>query len=109
MFLKLLDKHIKYGQLEICLPDGKFYQFGSQGPSARWSINTPDTMKRSRHRDYALQGSEIKLSMVSLSIACGSFISIYARSPSVIQTWWCFRYSCPGETTHYLSHAIICS
>jgi cyclopropane-fatty-acyl-phospholipid synthase len=46
MFLKLLNKHIKYGQLELCLPNGKCHRFGDHGPAAQWNINNKDTMRR---------------------------------------------------------------
>lgn len=46
MYLQLLDKYIKYGQLELCLPNGQCHKFGNHGPSVQWNINSNDTMKR---------------------------------------------------------------
>jgi cyclopropane-fatty-acyl-phospholipid synthase len=46
MYLQLLDRYIKYGQIEICMPNGQCHKFGDHGPFAQWNINSNDTMKR---------------------------------------------------------------
>lgn len=46
MYLELLDRNIKYGQLELRLPNGQRHKFGDHGPSVQWNIHSHDTMKR---------------------------------------------------------------
>ncbi len=46
MYLQLLDKYIKYGQLELCLPNGQCHKFGNHGPSAHWHVKSNDIMNR---------------------------------------------------------------
>jgi len=61
MFLKLLNNNIKYGQLELCLPDGKCYQFGNHGPTAQWNIKNKETMQRIL-RDWEFELGETYIS-----------------------------------------------
>ena len=46
MFIKLLERHIKWGILHLYLPDGSQRRFGQDGPEAHWHIREPGAMGR---------------------------------------------------------------
>lgn len=46
MFLKLLDRHIRYGTLTVVEPDGRRHTFGAGEPSATWVLRKPGTARR---------------------------------------------------------------
>jgi cyclopropane-fatty-acyl-phospholipid synthase len=46
MLLKILEKNIRTGCLTLCLPDGRRYRFGSDGPEAYWHLHDPGVLPR---------------------------------------------------------------
>lgn len=46
MYVKLLEKKVKQGIINLHLPGGESYRFGSQGLETRWVINNEDVIKR---------------------------------------------------------------
>ncbi len=46
MFLKLLQKNVKQGILNLHLPQGESYRFGQQGLEANWVINDEQAINR---------------------------------------------------------------
>lgn len=55
MYLELLQRHLKQGQLELVLPSGQTHHFGSGTPAATWIIHQEDALKRiARHWEFEL-------------------------------------------------------
>jgi cyclopropane-fatty-acyl-phospholipid synthase len=46
MLLKALERNIRTGCLNLCLPDGTRYRFGSEGPEAYWHLHDPSVLSR---------------------------------------------------------------
>jgi cyclopropane-fatty-acyl-phospholipid synthase len=46
MLLKILEKNIRTGCLDLCLPGGARYRFGSEGTEARWHFHDPSALAR---------------------------------------------------------------